>query len=58
MLDPAILGRASKILKVDGASDVIEHCLKEVVRRASLKEMADSLGKDPAAETPPRRRSA
>lgn len=61
-LDHALAARASKVLKVEGVSNVIEHCLKETLRRASLNDLADVIrdhGTQETGETTtPRRRSA
>lgn len=60
MLDEDLLSRTKKLIKADSTSHLIEHLMKEAIRRDSLEKLASALGsKDPAdqgTETPPRRR--
>lgn len=50
MLDQDLVARATRVLKIEGVSDVIEHALKESVRRESLRVMAEAIGPpEPAA---------
>jgi Arc/MetJ family transcription regulator len=62
-LDAALVARASKVLKIESASDVIEYCLKETLRSHSLNDLADLVQTavvpiEPSVTTPSRKRSA
>jgi hypothetical protein len=60
MLDNDLVARAKKMLKADSVSDVLEAALKELIRRDSIRQLADALGSNDAADqhmvAPPRRR--
>jgi Arc/MetJ family transcription regulator len=62
MLDDGLVERASKATGIKKTSLLIEHALKDLLRRASMRAMADALGTEEEApavtSTSPRRRSA
>ena len=58
MLDDELVARAKKVWKIDSTSDLLERSLREMLRRESLRELADALGSDDKMTVAPRRRPA
>ena len=62
MLDDDLVNRAKRITKISSTSEVLEHVLRESLRRDSLRQLAAALRtpseKHEGATAAPRRRPA